>query len=62
MEKLDLVFTYEKPTRNTVRYREVLGEEAHSSRDIAVGTLYIQKETLGEPVPQRLRVVIEEAS
>lgn len=24
------------------------------------GTLYVQKEVLGEPVPQRLRVVIEE--
>jgi len=33
---------------------------AHSSRDIAVGSLYIQKEALGEPVPQRLRVTIEE--
>ena len=60
MEKLELKFTYERPTKNTVRYREELGEVAHSSRDIAVGTLYIQKEALGEPVPQRLRVTIEE--
>ena len=36
------------------------GNEAHSSRDIAVGALYIQKEVLGDPVPQRLRVTIEE--
>jgi len=60
MQKLELRFTYEKETRNTVRYQEKLGEVAHSSRDIAVGTLYVQKEALGELVPQRLRVTIEE--
>lgn len=60
MNKLELRFNYEKETKNTVRYREELDEEAHSSRDIAVGTLYIQKEALGEPVPQRLKVSIEE--
>jgi hypothetical protein len=60
MEKLELRFTYEKETKNTVRYQEELGEEAHSSRDIAVGTIYIQKEVLGEPAPQRLKVTIEE--
>ena len=56
MEKLELRFTYEKPTKNTVRYKE----EAHSSQDVAVGALYVRKETLGEPAPQRLRVTIEE--
>lgn len=60
MEKLELRFTYEKETQNTIRYKEELGDEAHSNRDIAVGSLYIQKEALGEPVPQRLRVSIEE--
>ncbi len=60
MEKLELRFTYEKATKNTVRYQEELGEVAHSSRDIAVGTLYVQKEVLGDPVPQRLKVTIEE--
>ena len=59
MDKLELKFTYEKETKNTVRYQEELGEEAHSSRDIAVGSLYVQKEVLGEPVPQRLKVTIE---
>ena len=62
MEKLELIFSREKETKNTVRYQEELGEMAHSSRDIAVGSLYIQKEALGEPVPQRLRVIIEEAT
>jgi len=44
MEKLELIFSYEKPTKNRIRYREELGEQAYSSRDIAVGSLYIQKE------------------
>ena len=59
MEKLELRFTYEKETKNTVRYQEELGEVAHSGRDIAVGALYIQKEVLWDPVPQRLKVTIE---
>ena len=48
MEKLELIFTYGKETKNTIRYQGELGEVAHSSRDIAVGTLYVQKEVLGE--------------
>jgi hypothetical protein len=60
MEKLELIFSREKETKNTIRYQEELGNEAYSSRDIAVGTLYVQKEALGEPAPQRLRVTIEE--
>jgi hypothetical protein len=60
MEKLELKFTYEKETKNTIRYQEELGEVGYSSRDVAVGTLYVQKEVLGEPAPQRLRVTIEE--
>jgi hypothetical protein len=60
MEKLELRFTYEKETKNTVRYQEELGEVGYSSRDIAVGTIYVQKEALGEPAPQRLKVTIEE--
>jgi len=60
MEKLELIFSREKETKNTIRYQEELGEVGYSSRDVAVGTLYVQKEVLGEPVPQRLRVTIEE--
>lgn len=60
MEKLELKFVYEKETKNCIRYQEELVDEAHSSRDIAVGSLYVQKEVLGELVPQRLRVTIEE--
>jgi hypothetical protein len=60
MEKLELIFTYGKETKNTVRYQEELGEVALSSRDIAVGSLYVQKEVLGDPPPRRLKVTIEE--
>ncbi len=60
MKKLELKFTYEKETKNTVTYQEELGDEAHSSRDIAVGSLYVQKEVLGDPPPRRLKVTIEE--
>jgi len=60
VEKLELKFSYEKETRNTCRYQEELGDVAHSGRDIAVGSLYIKKEALGEPAPQRLKVTIEE--
>ena len=62
MEKLELKFTYEKETKNTVRYREEIGDVALSSRDIAVGTLYVQREALGDLPPQRLRVTIEETT
>ena len=55
MRKLELKFSYEKTTKNTVRYKEELGDE-----DIAIGSLYVQKEALGLPVPQRLKVIIEE--
>ena len=60
MDKLELIFSREKETKNTIRYQEELGDEAYSSKDIAVGSLYIQKEALGDPPPQRLRITIEE--
>jgi len=60
MEKLELKFSSEKETKNCIRYQEELGEMAHSSRDVAVGSLYIQRECLGDPPPQRLKVIIEE--
>jgi hypothetical protein len=60
MEKIELIFSREKETKNTIRYQEEPGDEAHGGRDIAVGTLYVQKGVLGEPFPKRLRVTIEE--
>ena len=47
MEKLKLKFIYERPTKDMVRYREELGEVAYSSKDVAVGTIYIMKGGVG---------------
>ncbi len=55
MDKLELKFSREKETKNTWRYKE-----DESEFEASVGTLYVRKEALGEPAPQRLKVVIEE--
>lgn len=55
MEKLELKFSREKETKNTWRYKE-----DESEFEASVGILYIRKEVLGDPPPQRLKVVIEE--
>lgn len=55
MDKLELRFTREKETRNTWRFKE-----DESEFEASVGSIYIRKETLGEPVPQRIKVIIEE--
>ncbi len=54
MDKLELKFSREKETKNTWRYRE-----DESEFEASVGALYVQKEALGDPAPQRLRVIIE---
>ena len=53
MEKT-LVFSYEKETKNTVRFRE-----ATEGQPPIIGTLYIQKWFLGTPVPQQITVTIK---
>jgi len=55
MEKLELKFSREKETKNTWRYRE-----DESEFEASVGSLYVQKEALGDPPPRRLKVSIEE--
>ena len=57
MERQTLVFVTERETRNTVRFQE----EA-SGKPPVIGTLYVQRWALGEPLPQRLTVTIEAAS
>lgn len=57
MERQALVFTIERETKNTVRYQE----EAIGKPPV-VGTLYVQRWALGQPVPPRLTVVIEGVS
>ena len=51
---LELSFERERETKNTVRYQE----EADGKPPV-VGTLYVQRWALGQPVPQWLTVTIE---
>ena len=57
MERQTLVFVTERQTKNTVRFQE----EANGKPPV-IGTLYVQRWALGEPLPQRLTVTIEAAS
>ena len=57
MERQTLVFVTERETKNTVRFQE----EANGKPPV-IGTLYVQRWALGEPLPQRLTVTIEAAS
>jgi hypothetical protein len=57
MERQTLVFVMERETKNTVRYQE----EAIGKPPV-VGTLYVQRWALGQPLPQRVSVTIETAS
>ena len=57
MERQTLVFVRERETKNTVRFQE----EA-SGKPPVIGTLYVQRWALGEPLPQRLTVTVEAAN
>ena len=61
MEKLVLTFKMEKETKNTIRYQEEVGKVGYSDKDIAIGTLYIQKQALGETPPKQITVTVEAA-
>lgn len=49
-------FTFEKSTKNTHRYAEVVT----TPDETVVGVIYVQKHALPVPAPQRIRVTIEE--
>ena len=58
MEKIELTFEQDRPTKNTVRYQEI------SESETVVGTLYVQKSALeawSTPLgaPSKLKVTIE---
>jgi len=53
MDQQTLVFVVERETKNTVRY-----QEETAGKPPVVGTLYVQRWALGEPVPQQLTVTI----
>jgi len=53
MEKIELTFEQERPTKSTFRYQEVVESE------MVVGTLYIQKAAVAKlGNPSKVKVVI----
>jgi len=62
-DKIELVFQEDRKTLRTVKFDEVLGDQAWSDRDVAVGPLYVQKQAL-ELIgnPSKIKVTIEPVS
>ena len=56
MEAQQLTFTLERETKNTVRYQEQTDENP-----AVIGTVYIQKSTLGSNPPNKITVTISES-
>ena len=52
-------FTFERATKNTLRYKENEGQGNASDPGLAVGILYVQKWVF-DGQPQRIRVTVEE--
>lgn len=61
-DKLELTFKEDRKTKRTVLFEEQLGEQAFSEKDVAIGSLYVQKEAL-EMIgnPEKIKVTIEPA-
>ena len=55
MEPLTLKFTQERDTKNTVRY-----QEETEGKPPAIGTVYLQKWSLGENPPKTITVTVAE--
>jgi len=56
--KITIEFAFERATKNTFRYQEVV-EPGYPPK---VGTIYIQKWIVGSKAPARLKVTIEPQS
>lgn len=57
-KNITITFTFERETKNTIRYAEVVDNA--DDRPI-VGTLYVLKSALGDTPPQSLTVTIKAA-
>lgn len=55
MEKLVIAFIQDRVTKNTVRYEE----QPPEGKPPTVGTIYIQKWTLGAEPPKAVTITIE---
>lgn len=51
--KKEIEMTFEKSTKNTFRYMET------ATGEVAIGTLYIQKDVFGGKQPGRIKVTVE---
>lgn len=56
--KITIEFAFERETKNTFRYQEVV----EPGYPVKVGPLYIQKWIVGSKAPARLKVTIEPQS
>ena len=57
MDKLTVHLTKERETKGTWRFKE---DEDKGGMPPVIGTLYIQKWAVANPVPERIKVLIEE--
>ncbi|MFQ5793640.1 MAG: hypothetical protein ACE5JP_01145 [Candidatus Bipolaricaulia bacterium] len=57
MEKIEAILSFERETKNTIRYHE---EPTEAGRPPVIGTLYLQKWALGTTPPQKIHVTMEE--
>ena len=58
-DKIELVFQEDRKTKRTVKFDEVLGDEAWSDQGVAIGPLYLKKlalELIGNPT--KIKVVV----
>ena len=56
MATFKVVFEHVKSTKNTERY----DEQTDDGKPPRIGCLYVQRWALGEPIPSRLTVTVEE--
>lgn len=60
VDKIVLEFKELRETKRTHLFEEVLGEQAWSDQDVAIGSLYIKTQALQMlGMPARIRVTIE---
>jgi len=57
MQSRTIRFVTEKETKNTVRYQE----QPEDGQPAVIGTLYVQRWALGNPLPAELKVTIGDA-
>lgn len=57
-------FSFERATKNTLRFAEVVenDENANDPSAVAVGTIYVQKWVFEGRQPSRIRVTVEEVT